>query len=103
MVTGRRNTSTVAPQALFFMNHPFVMEQATLTARGLLAQKLPSDAALADRLYRRVLGRLPTTTERQIALDYVQEKSKAAEPDGVAAWSAIVQSLLASPDFRYVE
>ena len=25
MVTGRRNVSTVAPQALFLMNHPFVI------------------------------------------------------------------------------
>ena len=36
MVTGRRNVSTVAPQALFLMNHPFVMEQARLAAARLL-------------------------------------------------------------------
>ncbi len=38
MVVGRRNVSTVSPQALFMMNHPFVVEQSRLAARRLLAQ-----------------------------------------------------------------
>ncbi len=31
-VTGQRNVSTVAPQALYLLNHPFVIEQARLAA-----------------------------------------------------------------------
>ena len=38
MVTGRRNVSTVAPQALFLMNHPFVIEQSRAAARRLLGR-----------------------------------------------------------------
>ncbi len=36
-VTGRRNVSTVAPQALFLMNHPFVAEQSKRAGRRRLA------------------------------------------------------------------
>ena len=33
IVVGRRNVSTVAPQALFLMNNPFVLEQAQAAAK----------------------------------------------------------------------
>lgn len=32
MVVGHRNASTVAPQALFLMNHPFIVEQVRAAA-----------------------------------------------------------------------
>ena len=41
--TGRRNTSTVAPQALFLMNNSFVIEQAQRTAHRLLEDKQLGD------------------------------------------------------------
>jgi hypothetical protein len=100
MVSGRRNTSTVATQALFMMNHPFVMEQATATARRFLSEPLEDDTARVDRLYRCLLGRAPTAAERQIAREYV---SQSVEKKAEAAWAGIVQTLFASPDFRYVE
>ncbi len=98
MVTGRRNTSTVATQALFMMNHPFVREQAALTAQHLMKSPLAEDAARVDHLYRLILGRGPTAAERTIALDHVRvgEEMK-------SAWATLVQTLFASPDFRYVE
>ena len=37
-VTGQRNVTTVAPQSLFLLNHPFVMEQARHFADRLLAK-----------------------------------------------------------------
>jgi hypothetical protein len=96
MVTGRRNASTVAPQALFLMNSPFVIEQSAATARRLLKEPLADDAARVDRLYRTTLGRLPTDKERRIALDYVRQS-------GDSAWATLVQTLFASPDFRYLD
>ena len=70
MVVGRRDVSTVAPQALFLMNHPFVLEQARQAARRLLAEpglddarpdrpRLPAGAGTAAR----------PTAERRIGLD----------------------------------
>jgi hypothetical protein len=74
------------------------MEQSQLTAARLLKEPLVDDAARLERVYRLVLGRGPNAAERTIALDYLAQGE-----DTAAAWSALVQSLFASPDFRYVE
>ena len=98
-VTGRRNTSTVAPQALYLLNHPFVHEQSLATAQLLLSQKtLADDIQRINHAYRLSLGRLPTGAERQIALKHLA--ASAVNP--TAAWTQLIQALFASPDFRYV-
>ncbi|MST00365.1 MAG: DUF1553 domain-containing protein [Pedosphaera sp.] len=102
VVTGRRNISTVAPQALFLMNHPFAIEQARATAQRLLAEKLPDDTARITRAYRLVLGRSPTDSERQIALKHIAAAGGAEAAKQRDAWAQICQALFASPDFRYV-
>jgi hypothetical protein len=96
VVTGVRNTSTVAPQALFLLNHPFPAEQAKAAAARLLAEILPDDAARIKRVYRLALGREPTAGERAVAAKYVT----AGGPD---AWAGLFHALFASADFRYVK
>src|SRR5262245_66062746 len=44
MVTGKRNVSTVAPQALFMLNHPFPAAQARYAAERLLGETHGDDA-----------------------------------------------------------
>ncbi len=78
MVTGRRNVSTVAPQALLLMNHPFVIEQSRASARRLLADPDLDDAARLTRLYRLALGRPPTERERTIGLAFVASGAESA-------------------------
>src|SRR5262249_25036229 len=56
VTTGRRNVSTLAPQALFLMNHPFVLEESRQAARRLLAEPGPDDAGRINRAYRLALG-----------------------------------------------
>ena len=57
LVVGRRDASTVAPQALFLMNSRFAKEQAKSAARRLLAEPdLSGDEARLDLAYRRALG-----------------------------------------------
>ena len=102
MVSGRRNISTVAPQALFMLNHPFVLEQSQAAADRLLKEGPTDAAARADLAYRWVLGRLPTDGERAVVLKYVQGfqgTGKTAERD---SWTPIFHGLFASMDFRYV-
>jgi hypothetical protein len=98
MVSGKRNTSTVAPQALYFLNNPFPIEQAKASAARLLAEKHETTEARLVRAYRLTLGRLPTDGERSIGLRFV---SAAKDPN--EAWSALFQALFASADFRYAE
>ena len=97
VVTGVRNVSTVAPQALFLMNHPFVREQAKFAAERLAAEKLKSDDARLERAYQLVLGRSPSAGEIAVAKKLLEKETKSIE-----AWTDLFHSLFASADFRYV-
>src|SRR5262249_42414463 len=74
MVTGRRNASTVAPQALVMMNHPFVIEQARHAARRVLAEAADDDGR-TTRAYRLTLGRAPTEGERRVVREFLGKRS----------------------------
>jgi hypothetical protein len=100
LVVGRRTASTVSTQALFFLNNPFVMEQARQAAKTALADPKPDDEARVLRAYRVTLGRKPTEREKRIALAAVSDRTKADER--LAAWERLYQALFASIDFRYV-
>jgi hypothetical protein len=97
MVTGRRDVSTVAPQALYLLNHPFPIEQARDAAARLLAEPLTDDAARLNRAYRRTLGREPTAGEREVMMRFLGRGDDPRE-----AWAAVFHALFASADFRYV-
>jgi hypothetical protein len=97
MVTGRRDVSTVAPQALYLLNDPFPIEQAKHAANRLLAEPTTDDAARLTRAYRRALGRDPTAGEREVMTRFLSRAGDAKE-----AWAAVFHALFASADFRYV-
>ena len=98
---GRRNVSTVAPQALYLLNHPFVLAHSRLAAQRALATTAP-DAERLTAAFHLALGRAPRERERSIC-----ERALAdAGADGqqrLEAWSRLYQSLLGSLDFRYLE
>jgi hypothetical protein len=96
MVVGRRETSTVAPQALYLMNHPFVLEQAEKSARRLLDGPDANDRDRLERAFVLTLGREPRAEETAIMAEFL---GKAGE-DRVRAWSIVVQGLFGSLDFR---
>ncbi|MEW6157651.1 MAG: DUF1553 domain-containing protein, partial [Verrucomicrobiota bacterium] len=96
MVVGARNSSTVAPQALFLMNHPFVRQQASSAVKRLFESGLANDEARIDYAYRLVLGRKPS--QRELAL----VKNSVAAVDGPEAWVDLFHALFASAEFRYV-
>jgi len=91
--TGRRDTSTAAPQALFMLNNPFVLDQARKAAQRLQAETLADDAARVVRIYRSALGRAPSAAESEVALRFVK---------GGGGWASIYHALFASVEFRYV-
>jgi cytochrome c553 len=68
----KRTVSTVAPQALFLMNHPFVQARA----KGFAARVMARDGTAAEKLdfaHRVALGRPPTAAERELGLGVVGE------------------------------
>ncbi|HVE40366.1 MAG TPA: DUF1553 domain-containing protein [Planctomycetota bacterium] len=96
VATGRRNTSTVAPQALYLMNNAFVLEQARAAAKRLLAERHEDDRARLVRAWRLALGRTPSEGEAAVALRHL------AASKGEPGWTSVVHALFASADFRYV-
>ncbi|CAN5914189.1 DUF1549 domain-containing protein [soil metagenome] len=98
---GKRNTSTIAPQALYFLNHPFVMEQSLKAAERLM-QINASDEALITLAYRQTLGRMPTERERTLAQSFVQTSGADTPQVRQESWAQFIQCLFASVDFRYL-
>ena len=83
-VNGRRSTTNVAPQALFMMNSPLVLEAATRTAASVLAGRdAPDERQVLERLYLRILGRPPRADEIEPSLALVHaalSESAGSEP-----------------------
>ncbi len=103
VITGQRNISTVAPQALFLVNHPFVMEQAQHAARRILAVPGLNDHSRIEQVYRLALGRQPTDGEMRIAAKHLHAAPDEPGENPVKPWARLVQALFASVDFRYVK
>ena len=102
MVTGRRDVSTVAPQALFMMNHPFVRTQAGLTAKRLLSESQLEEANRVDLAYLLILGRNATAEEITTCLQFLKSVTGTNEKGQVEAWTQMVQSLFSTIEFRYI-
>jgi hypothetical protein len=103
LVTGQRSSSTVAPQALFLLNHPFVHDQAHRAAIRLLAAAPADDAARLTAAYRMCLGRPPTSTERSLAQEHLGAMPHDTESDRITQWTSIFHALFTTLDFRYIE
>ena len=73
----RRETSTVAPQALALMNSTFTTAQAEQFAARIRKQAGDDPEAAVEAGWRIAFGRAPKPEERRIALDYLQRNSLA--------------------------
>jgi len=108
LIVGKRDVTTVATQALFLMNNPFVLKQSDLLARRALGQQGLSPAARIDLVYRLTLGRVATDREKSDVAKYLADYRKALESGdhkgnpNQAAWASFCQTLFASGEFRYV-
>ena len=71
----RRESSTVAPQALALMNGEFAVAQAAQFASRIKKQAGDSPEAAVESGWRFAFGRLPTSQERQTALDFLRRNS----------------------------
>ena len=99
MVTGQRDVTTVATQALFMLNSPFVLGQSKRMASRLLAVNSLDDAGRIDLAYRQTLGRGATSQERERSLSFIRNHNQS---DVAQGWTAFCQALFASAEFRYL-
>ncbi|MBA4031214.1 MAG: hypothetical protein C0478_10050 [Planctomyces sp.] len=78
MVTGSRDNTTVAPQALFLLNDSLVRGQSIQVAEELLQDESATEEARITQAYRRILGREPSTTELQGISQYLADFEREA-------------------------
>jgi hypothetical protein len=109
LVTGQRDVTTIAPQALYMMNSPVVLQQSETVAGHLLSDsRLADDAARADYVFRLTLGHLPDAQQRADVLAFLTSYETTLPSNmkpaqrRVEAWTSVCQTLLASAEFRYV-
>ena len=109
-VTATRNETTVASQALFLLNHPFVRQQARAFAKRLLDESALTDKQRIDMAHQLACGRPATAIEQQetnaFLTEYLQSPLLADKPESerrLSAWQSFCQSLLCSNEFLYVE
>jgi hypothetical protein len=96
-----RTTSTAAPQALYVMNHPWVIEQARALARRPDVAELKDPTRRIERLYRLIYGRPATAEENELGRSHLAATPAEADPE--AAWYRYAQALLLTNEFLFVD
>ncbi len=97
-VMGRRDVTTVSTQALFFMNNPFLMEQARAAADLLFTHERDPDKRLVTA-YRVALGRSPSEKEVADSKRFLKSASESKPREQLAG---LLQAIFASAEFRYL-
>jgi hypothetical protein len=108
VINGARQTTTVAPQALFIMNSQFVADQSKAMAETVLNDQADDDARITS-LYWAVLSRNPTPSEKARTHKFIKlyvGRWTTTFPDRaveapVRAWQAISRSLIGSNEFVF--
>jgi hypothetical protein len=103
LVTGKRDSTNVPPQALYLMNSDFVRARAAALAKRVM--EVPEEARIGEA-YRRCLHRAPDEEESRLVKAFLH----APLPDGTdpskeeeKRWQDLCQTLLASADFRMID
>jgi hypothetical protein len=99
---GRRSVSNVPAQALTLLNNPFVMQQAHLWARRVLAEPGQGDRERVAQMYEVGFGRLPSATELDDALTFLAERGKEYGRIDERAWADLAHVLFNVKEFIFV-
>ena len=92
-----RKASTVAPQALFLLNDPFILDLADALAARVALERPEGDVqSRLERLHSLLFGRLPTDEERTLAGQFLADS-------GSDGWARLCHLLLCSNEFIHVD
>jgi hypothetical protein len=101
---GRRTVSNVPAQALVMLNNPFVLQQAELWAKRVLAIPDGTPENRIREMYLAGFGRPPTRDEVIAAKDFLAEQAKEyGKPDHPKAWADLAHVLFNAKEFIFVE
>jgi hypothetical protein len=95
LIVAQRGQSVVAPQALFFLNDPFVSGTAKALATRIVREAPANAEARIKHLYALVLGRPPTQAEVELGV-----KLLGGGPDALERYCLLV---LCTNEFLYID
>jgi hypothetical protein len=96
-IVARRDESVVAPQALFFLNDPFVIDLGRALAARLAREEPGGGEPRIRRLYALALARPPSAAEMDLGRQLLA-------PDGdIDPWERYCQIILSSNEFLYID
>jgi hypothetical protein len=103
-----RGESIVAPQALFTMNSPFVIDQAAAITESARFTSCETDDERVQALFEMVLQRNPAHPEIVRMTRFVEQQNRVfekakKESQIKSPWPLVAQSLLMSNEFQYVD
>ena len=104
-ITGARPNTTVATQALFLINSPFVKTQAAKLAQRIAREERSDDRTRVNRIYLLTTGRPAAADEVETALAFLDQcegelKTDKARPE---AWTQLCHAVLGSNLFLFRE
>jgi hypothetical protein len=108
----RRNTTTVAPQALALLNDHFFRDRAAEFARRLLSEGIREPQTWVNRSFRLALSRQPSGSERSACVQFLErqvQNRKARDPSQppeaiqLQALADFCQALFSLNEFIYVD
>ena len=103
----KRGESIVAPQTLFTMNAPFVIDQTVAITETSEFQECTTDEQRVDALFELILQRIPAAQETERVLKFVELQGRFTTPNDLkrraSKWPLVAQSLMMSNEFQYID
>jgi hypothetical protein len=98
----KRTVSTVAPQALFLLNHPFVVAQTAALTQRILSGSATGERERIERAYLVLYGRLPTEEEYAVGESFLRRSGERGDKPEIC-WQAYCQVLLCANELIYLD
>jgi hypothetical protein len=100
--TPQRYQTTVPQQALFLLNHPFVLEQARTVVKR--AGNLAKPKGALRLMYKGIYAREPDAAEMRLGLEFIERSSALPRAaNGLTPWECLAQALLVANEFAFVD
>jgi hypothetical protein len=105
---GARNVSNVPAQALILMNDPFVVQQAELWAKRVLAEPSASPEQRIAAMYQQAYGRPASSDEIAAALEFLHSQAREhglpseAITSDVRLWTDLAHVLVNAKEFIFL-
>ena len=110
VLNGKRQSTTIAPQALFLMNSKIVVEECQAMARQLLAETELTDIERIQRAFQMAYARSPSQIEISESIGYLERYQKSLVEGQVdknvirqRSWQSFCHALMIASEFIYID